>query len=338
MADIHRFLNFGEFTIDLANRRLDRSGEPIDLGSRYFDALCLLASHQGDLVSKDRFMAEVWKGIPVTDEALTQCIRTLRRALGDEAAAPRYIETVPKHGYQFVAPVSHGNEPSPQRAIQAHAGRIVGATTIGGLGAGLIGGSFYGLLGTDGGAAGLATLVLLCVSLSVLGASGIGAGMGLASLWRGAKSPAILAGGALGGLVVGALGSALASSGLEAITGTFPGRVTGMFEGMALGLSAGAAVLMAERFARTPRIAVSGAAAAGGTLAGLTTLGGGWFLGSTLAVLEAQFPQSHLEIANLGRAFGESGFGDTARFATAMLEGSVFAASIGLAYLRWRKA
>ena len=50
-------------------------------------------------------MGEVWRGIPVTDEALTQCIRTLRKQLGDDAARPRFIETVPKNGYRFVAPV-----------------------------------------------------------------------------------------------------------------------------------------------------------------------------------------------------------------------------------------
>src|SRR6185503_19790630 len=56
-------------------------------------------------ISKDRFLDEVWRGVPVTDEALTQCIKTLRRQLGDDAARPRFIETVPKHGYRFVAPV-----------------------------------------------------------------------------------------------------------------------------------------------------------------------------------------------------------------------------------------
>ena len=56
-------------------------------------------------MSKDRFLDEVWRGVPVTDEALTQCVRTLRRQLGDDAAEPRFIETVPKHGYRFIAPV-----------------------------------------------------------------------------------------------------------------------------------------------------------------------------------------------------------------------------------------
>src|SRR5687768_14214124 len=70
---------FGGFELDPANRRLSRDGVPVELNARYLDALVLLAGEQGRLVSKDRFLGEVWRGIPVTDEALTQCIKTLRR-------------------------------------------------------------------------------------------------------------------------------------------------------------------------------------------------------------------------------------------------------------------
>src|SRR5512141_2708310 len=96
---------FENFALDHGDRRLRRAGEPVELSSRYFDALALLLSEQGKLVSKDRFMEEVWRGVPVTDEALTQCIKTLRRQLGDDAASPRFIETVPKHGYRLIAAV-----------------------------------------------------------------------------------------------------------------------------------------------------------------------------------------------------------------------------------------
>src|SRR3982750_3066010 len=96
---------FDRFILDPDDRQLKRGGEPVELNARYLDALALLVSEAGRLVSKDRFMDEVWRGVPVTDEALTQCIRTLRRQLGDDAARPRFIETVPKHGYRFIAPV-----------------------------------------------------------------------------------------------------------------------------------------------------------------------------------------------------------------------------------------
>src|SRR5918993_5486450 len=96
---------FDRFTLDPRDRQLRRDDAPVELNARYLDALGLLVGEAGKLVSKDRFLDEVWRGVPVTDEALTQCIKTLRRQLGDDAARPRFIETVPKHGYRFVAPV-----------------------------------------------------------------------------------------------------------------------------------------------------------------------------------------------------------------------------------------
>ncbi|MDQ3144472.1 MAG: transcriptional regulator, partial [Pseudomonadota bacterium] len=96
---------FDRFILDPRDRQLKRDGVPVELNARYLDALMLLVREAGKLVSKDRFMDEVWRGVPVTDEALTQGIKTLRRQLGDDAARPRFIETVPKHGYRFIAAV-----------------------------------------------------------------------------------------------------------------------------------------------------------------------------------------------------------------------------------------
>ena len=100
-----RGFRFDRFLLDPADRRLMASGVPVELNARYLDALSLMVRDAGALVTKDRFLDEVWRGVPVTDEALTQCIKTLRRQLGDDASNPRFIETVPKHGYRFIAPV-----------------------------------------------------------------------------------------------------------------------------------------------------------------------------------------------------------------------------------------
>ena len=144
-------LAFGDFVLDPAQRRLWRSGEPVELNSRYFDALALLAREPGILISKDRFMAEVWRGVPVTDEALTQCVRALRRQLGDDAARPRFIETVPKHGYRFIAPVSaQGETPAPASVAGSGLRRLLllgGAGTLGGGVAGTIGYEVFTRLG-----------------------------------------------------------------------------------------------------------------------------------------------------------------------------------------------
>ncbi len=87
---------FETFALDPDDRQLKRDDAPVELNARYFDALTLLVRENGKLVSKDRFLEEVWRGVPVTDEALTQCIKTLRRQLSDDAASPRFIETVPQ--------------------------------------------------------------------------------------------------------------------------------------------------------------------------------------------------------------------------------------------------
>jgi hypothetical protein len=72
---------FGRFSLDPVERRLWLDTEPVDVTARYLDALILLVREQGSLITKERFLEEVWRGVPVTDEALTQCIKT--------AAAPR---------------------------------------------------------------------------------------------------------------------------------------------------------------------------------------------------------------------------------------------------------
>lgn len=336
MGDTSAPLCFGCFTLDFANRQLLRDGMEVELGSRYFDALALLARSPGALVSKDRFMEEVWKGIPVTDEALTQCIRTLRRSLGDEASSPRFIETVPKHGYRFVADISEAPGAPRLASPQSPAARVAGATTMGALAAGLLGGLFYGITGTTGGAAGIATLILLSATLAVLGGAAIGTGMALATLWRGEKDWAVIPGGAAGGIVIGALGSALAAHGMQSLTGVFPGRVTGMFEGMALGSAVAASLLIVLRANLSQTAAIVSATLVGASFTGLTALAGGSFLGGTLALLEAQFPASHLQMADVGALFGDEGFGETSRFFTAMIEGSVFASAIVYANLVWR--
>ena len=113
------WFRFDRFTLDPGDRQLRRDDSPVELNARYFDALGLLVGEAGKLVSKDRFLDEVWRGVPVTDEALTQCIKTLRRQLGDDAGDPRFIETVPKHGYRFIAEVEAIDDVAQARATAA---------------------------------------------------------------------------------------------------------------------------------------------------------------------------------------------------------------------------
>jgi DNA-binding winged helix-turn-helix (wHTH) protein len=93
---------FDDIYLDARNRQLWRSGQAVPLSSKYFDVLLMLVQHCGQLVEKQRLFEEVWNGVIVTDAALTQCIKDIRKQLGDDVSNPRYIKTVPKHGYIFI--------------------------------------------------------------------------------------------------------------------------------------------------------------------------------------------------------------------------------------------
>ena len=76
------------------------------LTPRVFAVLRHLVEHADRLVTKDDLLAAVWRGVAVSDAALSTCIRDLRRALGDSSDAPRYIRTVHRRGFRFVGPIA----------------------------------------------------------------------------------------------------------------------------------------------------------------------------------------------------------------------------------------
>ena len=91
--------------IDAAKSCVRRMGVEHVLRYQTFHVLLYLLKHAGKLVSKDELIAEIWRDATVTDNALTQCIAEIRKALGDDSRNPIYIKTVSKLGYQFIAPV-----------------------------------------------------------------------------------------------------------------------------------------------------------------------------------------------------------------------------------------
>jgi transcriptional regulator HilA, main transcriptional regulator of SPI1 len=107
---------FAEFVLSPRQRLLLRNGTPVALIPKYFDLLHLLVRRRLDAVSKQDIFVEVWSDVVVTDGALSQAVRTLRRALGDDSREPRFIRTVARHGYQFVwADVSEERDEGPVR-------------------------------------------------------------------------------------------------------------------------------------------------------------------------------------------------------------------------------
>lgn len=101
----HRCYEFGPYRLDPAKRVLSRNGETISLRPKATEILMMLVMHAGELVEKDELLKEVWPNTFVEEANLTQNIFILRRALGDERSEPKYIETVARRGYRFVASV-----------------------------------------------------------------------------------------------------------------------------------------------------------------------------------------------------------------------------------------
>jgi DNA-binding winged helix-turn-helix (wHTH) protein len=93
---------FGPFVLSPAHRVLLRDGVDLPLIPRYFDLLMLLVAHRNRAVTRHEIFDLVWKDIVVSDGALSQAVRTIRRALGDDPREPQFIRTVARHGYQFV--------------------------------------------------------------------------------------------------------------------------------------------------------------------------------------------------------------------------------------------
>ena len=87
-----------------ARRTVLRGGVPVPLIPRYFDLLVLLIRRRHEAVSRRDIMDAAWSDVVVSDGALTQAVRSLRRALGDDPREPAFIRTVSRHGYQFVHP------------------------------------------------------------------------------------------------------------------------------------------------------------------------------------------------------------------------------------------
>lgn len=102
--------SFREFELDPLERRLLRTGEPIALTPKVFDTLVFLVERAGRLVSKEELIQGVWPRGYVDESNLTKHIWLIRRALGENDQGAEFIETVPKVGYRFVAPVSRGDE------------------------------------------------------------------------------------------------------------------------------------------------------------------------------------------------------------------------------------
>ena len=108
---------FGDFRLDVRERRLLRDGQPIPLTTKVFETLRVLLERSGRLLTKDELMQQLWPDTVVEENNLNHNISVLRRALGEQPTGQRFIETVPRVGYRFVADVDAAGRPAGSAAL-----------------------------------------------------------------------------------------------------------------------------------------------------------------------------------------------------------------------------
>lgn len=348
--------HFGPFALDTADRQLWKGAERIDVNARYLDALSLLLERAPQLVEKDHFFDAVWQDVVVGDNALSQCITELRRILDDDAGNPRFIQTVPRHGYRFVAEVAQeatvGDARTPEGATNHRhddAGSRYstmlawwGAWAVGGALAGLIGGLLYGF-GLSSPEAGIGTLstLLVLVTLNVLvgTAGGAGIGAGFTAGWmisqRTGQSRVMwwVTGCATGGILVGSSVNMLGLDAFNLLFGQAPANMTGGLEGGALGAAIACGLVLGERVLKRTRMSRRMAGSLGAGIAtGLTgaviPLAGGHLMGGSLQSLAESFTDSRLELDTFKQLFGQLNSGPWAEAMLAGMEGLIFGACL----------
>lgn len=113
-------VRFADFELDLETRELCRAGEPVALPAQAAGLLIVLVENAGRLVPRRELIARLWPDRYVDfEQGLHNAVRQLRSALGDDPRSPRYIETVPRQGYRFVAVVTEGGAGASDRTAIA---------------------------------------------------------------------------------------------------------------------------------------------------------------------------------------------------------------------------
>jgi DNA-binding winged helix-turn-helix (wHTH) protein len=124
---------FGEFLLDAKEKRLLRNDKLVAITPKAFELLLVLVSNHGSLVEKNELISSVWAESFVEEANLPFTIGLLRKALGDNAQQPTFIETVPKRGYRFIADVRLRQSASPREIVIHNDNELSRPYVLGGL-------------------------------------------------------------------------------------------------------------------------------------------------------------------------------------------------------------
>jgi DNA-binding winged helix-turn-helix (wHTH) protein len=270
-----RSYTFGSFALTEVTRSVFEGGRRVDLPPRYFDLLVFLIEQRGRVVTKDDLYERIWKDEIVTEGAIAQGVRFLRRSLRDDARNPGFIRTVSKFGYQWIGVVTQGEavtdpppaspsapgpttgepgEASPpteitrtaeiaaafrialERYASASAGSAMAGAIAGGLGAVLL------MLSASPRNLGRVFIVLALLGFIIGGIGGVGVGFGLSfaeSLVRRSRAPVLALAGGISGALVGGLAHEAFAATLGALFGRASLEFGGAYEGVWIGAFVG---------------------------------------------------------------------------------------------------
>ncbi len=105
-------IRFGPFQVDPRTWSLSREGEAVDLSPRLVEILVSIVEKHGEIVTKDELLERFWPGVNITDNTLTRAIADIRKALGDHAGEPKYVQTMARRGYRFAGVAEPGGSVS----------------------------------------------------------------------------------------------------------------------------------------------------------------------------------------------------------------------------------
>src|SRR6185436_9975841 len=130
-APLDPLVRFGPFEVDLRTGELQKSGVRVSLPDQPFQLLKTLLDHRGELVTREELRQRLWSAETFVDfeHGLNTAVRRLRDALGDSADAPRFVETLPRRGYRFIAPVIRQVARETQAALPADEPNLVPSPT-----------------------------------------------------------------------------------------------------------------------------------------------------------------------------------------------------------------
>jgi DNA-binding winged helix-turn-helix (wHTH) protein len=375
---------FGDFILSPRQRALVCRGAEQPLIPRYFDLLVFLVEHRGEAVHRRQIFDQVWSDVVVSDSALSQAIRTIRRVLGDDSREPRFVRTVSRHGYRFVFPdvveedddgewtrIEGGGRTAAREDDEAHdasgrevvpadadaAGHATLRRVIRRVSAQSAAASFgSGSAGALAGMAGACLLVLgpgstapwaIVPVLAAIGAgcgglagAGVGAGLSIVeSLPSSHRAIRFVAGGALGGGVVGILVELLARATLSVLVGVHV-AVGGGIEGLVIGAAAGGGVALAPGGGRPPAagrhrlMSALRVAAACGAAALVLALAGRTLVGGTIHAIAQGSKSGQAALTPLARLLGEPDFGPLTAALISLGEGAAFGLGLMLGLTR----